>query len=39
MNHDAFDHIVLELLCPGLWARVARGLMSGGLDLGTSDPI
>lgn len=39
MGKAVFDALVLELMCPGLTARIARGVQSGGLDLGTSDPV
>lgn len=37
---EVFDLISLDLMCPGLHARICRGVASGGLDLGkVSEPV
>lgn len=33
MSHDAWDCMILDLLCPGLHARLVRAIQRGGLTL------
>lgn len=40
LSEEVFTIISYELLCPGLHARICRGVASGGLDLGkVSEPV
>ena len=39
-EEKAFTFMAVELMCPGLVGRIARGVLSGGLDLGKeSEPV